>query len=376
MSLSAVTNVSTELLRDGLIDEISGDRDRSPRVGRPSTLLRIRPDGRFVVGVRIEVGMVDIALCDALANVRERRRMPFEVPCQPQGVLGLIVDGVRSLLDQHPDTPVIAVGVAVPGPVDRARRVHLLSPNLGWSAVAVADTLEAALGIPAVIDQSAGAMARAESRFGAHKDVDSMAFIWIGTGVGAGLILDGRPYRGGTHGVTELGHLPSVPGGPRCVCGNVGCLETVASVPALEQAVRTAAATSPRLRSGLRRGGPVDALVAAARDDDATALAIVEAFVEHIAAASASLVNLLNPRLIVVGGLLATAEDVFVDRLVRALRAHVFPLLRNDVRVVASSLGADCGVAGAAAIALDRYLYELLPRAMAVPVDPGRRPGL
>jgi predicted NBD/HSP70 family sugar kinase len=360
LSNSAVTNVAAELLSDGVLVDRASDGNGSPRLGRPSTELSIAADSRFVIGVQVSVGTVRVGFCDLLGRVPTRTSETFDVSADPEPALEAIVRAIKRLLRRRSAAALLGIGVGAPGPVDTAGRVNLMSINLGWVDVPFAERLEAAFDLPVVVDHNVRAMALAEARYGRSKGVESLAFIYVRSGVGAGLVMDGKPYRGGTLGVTEFGHLPIIEGGPRCTCGNQGCLEAVASEPALARAVEAAArkkgtALSVALDSGQT---PMQALISAARDGDAAATRIWQEFTAHLAAGLVSLVNLLNPELVVVGGLPAEAGDELLTPLREEVGAHVFPMLRDSINIQRTSFADDSGVVGAAAVALDALFYE------------------
>lgn len=365
LSNSAVTNVAAELLSEGvLVDRMPADGG-STRLGRPSTELAIDASSRHVIGVQVGVGIVRAGVCDLLGEVVARTEETFEVSTDPASASKAIVRALRRLVRRRSANDLLGIGVGAPGPVDAARRVNLMAINLGWTDVHFADELEAAFGVPTVVDHNIRAMALAEARFGRWKGVESLAFVYVGSGVGAGLVMNGEAYGGGILGVTEFGHLSVAPGGPLCVCGNRGCLEAVASEPALAKAVLAAAKGrgGARLRSALEAGeAPTRALLTAAAGGDPVARAIVDRFVDDLVSGLVSLANLLNPELIVVGGYLAAAEDELLPLIRDALQAHAFPMLRSSIRVESTSFGLHSGIVGAATVALERLFYEPQPR--------------
>lgn len=365
LSNSAVTNVAAELLAEGVLIDRQPVDGGSTRLGRPSTELAIDASSRHVIGVQVGVGVIRAGICDLLGDVVARGEDTFDVSTDSAPASKAIVGVVKRLVRRRNANGLLGIGVGAPGPVDAARRVNLMAINLGWTDVHFADELEAAFELPTVVDHNIRAMALAEARFGRWKGVESLAFVYVGSGVGAGLVMNGEAYGGGILGVTEFGHLSVAPGGPLCVCGNRGCLEAVASEPALAKAVVAAAKArgGARLRAAIEAGeAPTRALLTAAAEGDRAATSIVERFVDDLVSGLVSLANLLNPELIVLGGYLATAEAELLPLIRDALQAHAFPMLRSSIRVEATSFGLDSGIAGAAAVALDRLFYEPQPR--------------
>ncbi|MEU4514625.1 ROK family transcriptional regulator [Nonomuraea wenchangensis] len=335
LSATTMTKVVGQLLDEGLVAE-GAVEGAGQRVGRPSTGIAIRADARNVIGVRVGAGAVELGLCDLRAQVTRSASFAFDPAERPERVVARIAEEASLLAKGLPDGRLLGVGVAAPGPVDAEHRRNVLSVNLGWRDVPFADLLEPALGVPAVVDHNVRAMALAESRYGATGGADPLLYVHVRTGVGAGLVIGGQPFRPGAYGVTELGHLRVREKGRTCACGATGCLETVVSEAYLAE------------RLGRRSPDPLAEL------DDA----LLGEVADHLTTGLASVVNLLNPELILLGGLFRTAPEPVFDRVRAALRAKVFPVLRDMVRVERPTLGGDAGVVGGAAVALDSFLYE------------------
>ncbi|GAA1018761.1 sugar kinase [Acrocarpospora pleiomorpha] len=347
VSPTTVTKVVSRLLDEGVVTE-SGVEGPGLRVGRPSMHVALVPTAAHVVGVQVGVGTVHIGLCDLLGRPRHRARFDFDAAgTEATVVLGRLVAHLDALMREVGVTAdgVLGVGVAVPGAVDRHQRRNLLALNLGWRDVGFSDHLEATLGIPTIVDHNVRAMALGEARHGGHGDADPLLYVYARTGVGAGIVIDGAPFRSGAHGVSELGHMRVSDNGRACACGADGCLETIVSEPRIAE--RLACLGSPA-------DAPLARLVA---HGDPRAIAAVDDIVEHLAIGLAFAVNLLNPRLIVLGGMFDDAPDPIIDRIEAAVHRKAFPVLREAVRVGRSVLGGDSGIVGGATIALDRYFY-------------------
>ncbi|GAA2212444.1 ROK family transcriptional regulator [Nonomuraea monospora] len=354
LSPTTMTKVVAQLLDEGLVSEGATDGPGT-RVGRPSTGIRLRAGARQVIGVQVGAGTVRLGLCDLKARARDVRSFAFDLAGEPpEQVVARIADAAAALAGQAGDR-LLGIGVAAPGPVDPGQRRNVLSVNLGWRDVAFADPLERALGVPAVVDHNVRAMALAEARYGDTGGADPLLYVYVRTGVGAGVVIGGQPFRSGTHGVTELGHLRVVERGRPCACGSTGCLETVVAEPYLaERAHALLGAGADDLGAD-----PLARLTSAAAGGDGRADAALDEVAGHLATGLASAVNLLNPALILLGGAFRTAPEPVFDRVRQALRARAFPLLRDAVQVRRATLGPDAGVIGSAAVALDRFFYDV-----------------
>lgn len=332
LSATTMTKVVAQLIDEGHLAERSVTDSPEPRIGRPATDVALVPGSSWVVGVQVGVGAVQIGLCDLLGRARWASGFEFDTGAPVGEMLTQLVGAIDELVKESGVERVLGIGVAAPGPVDPDHRVNLLSVNAGWHDVRFADRLEGALGLATVVDHNVRAMALAEARYGCRER--NLLYVHVRTGLGAGVVLNGRPFQPGVYGVTELGHLRVVERGRKCACGSTGCLETVVSEPYLAAQV----------------GAPI----MAALDDHPE---VRDELVDYLSTGLAAAVNLLNPEHIRLGGIFCDAPDALLDRIRDALRDKTFPVLRDSVHLDRSSLGMDAGVAGGAAVALDRFFY-------------------
>ena len=258
----------------------------------------------------------------------------------------------------HPD--VVAAGIAAAGLVDPETGVLRFAPNLAWRDVPLAAHLEGALGVPSDVDNDNTAAAWGEFRAGAGQGSSHMLFIGVGTGIGGGIVMDGRLMRGAHGFAGEIGHIVVEPDGPRCGCGNRGCWEQVASGTAISRAGRGVVRRHPYSQLvELSAGDPTGvtgAMVcdAALAGDTASRGILVEAG-NRLGQGIASLVNILDPELVIVGGGVSQAGDLVLAPARDAYERFVEDAHhRPAVPIVASQLGADAGPVGAASLALER----------------------
>jgi glucokinase len=247
-----------------------------------------------------------------------------------------------------------AAGVGAPGPADPATGMVYAPPNLhGWRDVALGDLVGERLGMPVAIENDANAAALGEHWVGAGRGVDDLLYITVGTGIGGGLILRGRVYYGVSGTAGEVGHMVIVPGGPRCACGRLGCLEAVASGPAIAREARAALAAG---RASVLSAVAAEALDArevarAAAAGDPLAREVFARAARYLGLATANLVNLLNPALVVVGGGVARAGELLLGPVRRIVAAEAFERPAAAVQIVPAALGPRAGALGAAAAA-------------------------
>jgi predicted NBD/HSP70 family sugar kinase len=245
----------------------------------------------------------------------------------------------------------------VPGLVDQESGVCMLAPNLGWRDFPLREALAQDLGVPVVVNNITQAAAVAEGRLGAARGARSFVWVYVGSGVGSGIVIDGRVFYGQRGFSGEIGHCPVVDDGPVCACGRRGCLETVASSMALTRAADVAIeAGQSTLLASMPRPLDASAIAAAARDGDAVAQQILAQAGEHLGRGISYLLNVLNPEMIVLGGSVAQAgEDLF-----REVRASVarHALVPRGVAIVPSALGDRAELTGAVLLAMEKTVLS------------------
>ncbi len=349
VSPTTITRTVNQLIDENVL--VEGNSVSPSKLGRPATEVSINAESYYVVGVQIGIGSVQLGLVDVLGSTHDQHAFAYDIATPVHEVIATTAEAVSTLIESSPidSRLVIGVGIAVPGPVDAAGRRILLPINLDWRDVPVADIMEPLIGLPVRVDHNVRSMALAEHRFGVAQDCESVAFVYLRTGLGAGLVVHGQPFSGGVHGAIELGHLQGVADGASCICGSTGCLETVLSERALrEQATALGLDESD--------GNPLTAMWHAA-ETDKSAREAIDRIVAMLSHGLAAFVNMLNPELILLGGALAAVPDAFFERVTATTNRAVFPLLRPSVRIEPSSLGMDAGVLGGATSALERYFY-------------------
>lgn len=350
-----VSAIVEQLIGEHLVREI-GIGQASPGGGRPPILLEFNTRSQFVVGVHLGVRRTEIMVADA-AGVeigRLERRTPRRSAAAVLKATGEAVEEAIAAAGAA-RSRVAAVGVCVPGLMDLENGVCLLAPNLGWTDVPVRDVLQDALKVPVFVHNAAQAAAVAETLEGAAKGASEVVLLYIGSGIGSGVLTDGRLYRGVAGIAGEIGHC-LVPGATdRCNCGKVGCLETVASGPSIaraaERALRDGRASSITL-SGRKRTITAEDVSNAAREGDALANEILERAGHEIGIAASWLINLFNPEVLVVVGGLVGAGEALLDPLREAALEHALPQAAARVDIRTSELHEGTEVRGAVLVAL------------------------
>ena len=288
----------------------------------------------------------------------ERHSTPTEVAGGPDHVLNRMAQAVRDLCRtaRLPLSDVAAVGAAAPGPLDSKAGV-VVAPNLpGWRNIHVRDILRKKLRRPVVLENDANVAAYGEFRCGAGRRVRNMVILTLGTGIGGGIILDGKMFRGTTDTGAELGHMIVHYGGRRCSCGAHGCLEAYASATAVVGRTREAIASGNRSSLARHRGFTCKDVFDAADAGDRLARRIVEETADYLAAGITTILHVLNPEMVVLTGGMMGAGEPFLDRVRRRVRETAFERASSACEICWSALGGDAGILGAAlaAEAFDR----------------------
>lgn len=351
-----ISAVVSELLEEGWVEEMGTGESSG---GRPPILLRFNPRARFVVGAELSAGHVRAVLSDLSGNVHRRVKYRVE-STDPYAELGRVERAVRELLSDLPSTPrpvpVAGVGLGITGMVDRKSGAWRYSPHFDVKDMAVVAHLEERLILPVWIENDARAMAWGEHSFGAAKGVANFAYIRVGVGIGAGLIIGGELYGGAHEGAGEIGHMLVDNDGVRCRCGSYGCLETVASATAIaRRAVKRIGQGQPS-RIPEMVDGDLDRVIGttvieAADDGDALARETLSEAGRYLGLAIGNLVNLLNPTMVVVGGGTSRAGNLLLHPLREAALARALPSLKERIQILQTPLGEDsCPLGGAALV--------------------------
>ncbi|MCW2887784.1 MAG: glucokinase [Streptosporangiaceae bacterium] len=307
--------------------------------------------GVDVGGTKVAAGVVD-EHGQILEKVR--RPTPSTNPKETAEVIAEVVDLLKSKFED-----VVAVGLGAAGFVDETRSTVLFAPNLAWRDEPIKEKVESRVGLPVVVENDGNAMAWGEARFGAGRGQEFLVCVTLGTGIGGGIIVDGKLYRGRFGIGAEFGHVRVVPDGRRCGCGNRGCWEQYASGNALVHEARDLARVAPamaarllELGSGSPEGISGPEITQAAREGDPAALECFRTIAQWTGQGLADLAAILDPGAFIIGGGLSDAGDLLLQPIrdtfatVLTGRGH---RVKADIRI--AELGSSAGIVGAADLA-------------------------
>lgn len=333
--------------------------------GRHSKKFRLNGDYGLVAGVDIGATSIDLGIADFSGKLLARYFEPSSVKDGPIVVLGRVCSLAEKMLKEHRlnSDKLSGIGIGVPGPVDYPVGT-LVSPPImpGWDRFPIIQTIQQWFpSSNVVVDNDVNVMALGEIYQGAGKGVDNLIFIKIGTGIGAGIVCEGRIYRGSSGCAGDIGHIGVDKNGPMCYCGNRGCLEAVAAGPAIvERSLQAAqAGKSPILLSYYEKKGNVlttEDVGNASREGDTLAIEVIRQSGQYIGDVLAGLVNFYNPGMIVIGGGVSNLGNLLLSSIRETVLHRSLPLATRDLLIVFSEIGPDAGVTGAFNLAIDDML--------------------
>jgi glucokinase len=316
-----------------------------------------------VVGVDMGGTKILSAVIDPEGNILSTAKVPTKADKDTSIVIDRIAECIQRAIDKSGVTAasIQAVGIGAPGPLDPATGIVIFAPNLRWKDVRLKEELEARVGFPTFVDNDVNIGTLGEHVFGAGRGVQNVVGIFVGTGIGGGIILQGELFHGASKTAGEIGHIIVKAGGPRCGCGTRGCLEALASRTAMTKQFQKAILKKGKksvlseLTSGDLGAIRSGVLAKAIRANDKLTLKVIKKATKYLGIGIGSIVNFLNPEMIVLGGGVVEAlDDTFLDSIRKASEKYALPNTLSGVQIVRAKLGDNAGILGAAALARQR----------------------
>lgn len=364
LSRTTVSSIVDGLLAEGVVRE-GETLSAAPSGGRRPTLVHFNESAGVILGVDIGRTHFTLLVTDLHAHVIVRQSGPWDTDLGPDVCLPRLIGEIRQLISENQLDwdRVVGVGVGIPGPVDATLNMLVAPPRMaGWGGVDVTGILRAALGTPVLLNNDANLGALAESRYGAAIGASDFTYVKVGTGIGCGLVIDGKIYRGSSGVAGEFGHFTVLKDGPLCACGNRGCLEAVAGAPQIVRSALSAGYGQGEATARATTGGEEpqnteevdvsEVIQAALRGDQACQAAVLRA-AELIGVALAGLVNLVNPSVILLDGSVSRAGELLLGPIREAIRERSLLAASRAVRVQTSALGDSAIALGAATMVID-----------------------
>ena len=308
----------------------------------------------YVVGVDLGGTKISCALSDLEGRVVAQTTIPTLAHEGDNPVLGRIIKTIEMVLEEGnvATNEVAAIGIGSPGPLDAKKGIIVTTPNLPFKNFQLVQPIEEKFSIPTYLDNDANVAAIAEFMFGAGKGTENMVYITVSTGVGGGAILNGKIYRGSTTNALEVGHTTVFPGGPRCGCGNLGCLEATSSGTAIGR--RANEAVNSKVETSLRDYETVTSyeVFKEAEKGDAVSKKILDEAFNYLGIGVANIIASFDPDKVIIGGGVSKGGDVLFNKVQEVVNERCFKSMAEYCKIVPAGLGTDAGVLGAVALAL------------------------
>ncbi len=309
---------------------------------------------KYVIGIDLGGTKINGALADLDGKVLGQHTIPTNASEGEQAVLGRIIDVIEKVMEKANKNAddVKAIGIGSPGPLDAKAGIIITTPNLPFRNFQLVKPITDKFKIPTYLDNDANVAAIGEYMLGAGKGTTNMVYITVSTGIGGGAILDGKIYRGSTSNALEVGHTTILPDGPRCNCGNYGCIEAIASGTAIARQAREA--ISEGADTSLKNYDTVTSyeVYKEAQKGDKVAKEILDSSFNYLGIAVANIITSFDPEMFVIGGGVSQMGAVLFDKVQEVVNKRCFSAMSENCRIVPAGLGTDAGVMGAVALAL------------------------
>jgi len=355
LSLSTVSNIVASLIKKGLVQETGEDKSKG---GRKPIMLKLNPGMGLVIGIKIGLDGIVAALVNLKGTILYQIACPVPVKEGKGTVIKSVMNVIRNLIKEaRADfSQVIGCGIGVSGLVDSSCGTLLHSAILGWENIQFKELLEKEFNIPVFVDKDVNALALGEKRYGAARGINNFVCVTVGTGIGAGIVLNGEIYHGNSGGAGELGHIIIDKNGPLCYCGKHGCLEVFSSDRFIIKEAKKALTGGKKtliknfLNNTDLNNLSVSTILEAARKGDIVAKDIFEQAGRNLGIGISNLINIIDPEVILMEGREMKAGKLIFHPMQKAIREN--SPLRRDIKILSPQLEEKGWVIGAAELVL------------------------
>ncbi len=362
LNKTTVSSLIQELITHQFVREIGLD---SVGTGRPARLLEFNPDAGFIISAEIGVDFVSVICTNFTAEIIWQCQESTQQDVDHH----VVINHLLALLHQaesathNASGSILGIAVGVPGLVDQQNGLLLFAPNLGWKNIPLGAILRDSFSVPIFVNNEANMAALGEHYFGAAQGENELLYVSVGTGLGGGIVRDGRLVGGNTGFAGEFGHMTMRPNGYPCNCGNQGCWETEVSQSALFRYIKQAitqgdSSNLPEMVESDLEQLNISMVIEAAQRGDHVALGALNQVGHKLGIGIASLVNALNPGLVVFGGSLSLAGEFLLPAINDELQQHALNWSKNTSQVVLAQHGFDACVIGGVAVIYDAILSQ------------------
>jgi len=308
----------------------------------------------LVIGIDLGGTKISGALADIKGNVINKYTIPTNADQGEQIVLQRIISVIDKLIDESVENTenIKAIGIGSPGPLDPKKGMIITTPNLPFKNFKLVEPIKNKYKIPTFLDNDANVAAIGEYMLGAGKGTQNMVYVTVSTGIGGGAILNGKIYRGNTFNALEVGHMTIEPQGPRCNCGNYGCVEALASGTAIaRQAIECIKNGDNTSLLNYEKVTAAEVFKEAAKGD-ALSQKVLDKSLEYLGIGVANLITMFDPEVFVIGGGVANGGSIVFEKVQQVVNKRCFQVMAENCRIVPAMLGNDAGVIGAVSLAI------------------------
>lgn len=368
---ATITNIVNDLMEWGLVKETGIIEGRK---GRRSIGLTLNTDSYRTMGIRLTRNYFTVGLFDLFGTPETILREHVDISEGSSIVLRKIIAVSEEVLRASRQYTVLGIGAAIPGPYVRSEgRMSLMTEFPGWETISIEKELASAFPVPVYLEHDAKAGAIAEWWFSPRRgEHETMIYVAAGQGIGAGIVIDGRLMRGALGIAGEIGHMSIDFSGPRCACGNNGCLEHYCSSISIVREVTERLGDHPE--SPLNVDSSLSSIAKALHAGDTLACSAVENAATHLGFGLVSVVNALNPDIIVIGDEMAQLGDVLLQTVRRTVQNHVLPSVYRDLRIELSKFETDPVLIGVSTLAVEHILHRPTAIPRLTNVEPNSSP--
>ncbi|MEK7789351.1 MAG: ROK family protein [Planctomycetota bacterium] len=312
--------------------------------------------GNYVIGIDLGGTNLKAGLVDRDGKIHHRLSIRTDNNADPQTISNQIFELIVKVGAglKHAPTNIIGIGLGSPGLVDKKGETILFSPNLPlWRNIPIKRMVSERFSVPCVLENDANAAAWGEKWVGAGKEADSLVMLTLGTGIGGGIIINNKLWRGVNNVAAEIGHMVIQMDGPKCSCGNYGCIEAYASATAMVRRFKESLKSG--MPSSLKDSGDVTAKMIndAAFQGDKASLDIIKETGHYLGVALVNIMHILNPEVIVLTGGMIGSGDLLMNPIKQVIKEKAFEASAKETKIVFSQLGNDAGIIGAAGCLLN-----------------------
>lgn len=340
MSNTSVGKIVKELIADELVIEVG---QTEGEVGRRATILELNPKGSYIIGVEIDLKAIKIASVSLNGEVIVKKHIECDMKQEAETVLDIIATEILNMVENMNSKiadKIIAIGISMPGLVSWPDGKVLMVPQFHWDNVEVKAYLEERLDYVVYVDNDVRAVLLAESLFGSMTDFNDSVCLYIGSGVGSAVMINGEILRGHRNTLGEIGHITMEPNGTLCDCGRLGCLQTFICSSEIEKQSQRS----------------IQAVFNAFEQGEEWAVRMITRSKKYLGLAISNIVCMYNPKAVLLAGPMVEEYTALVDGVEALSNEYVWSPLKNSFQIIQPEIGEDNGVIGASALVLNEFL--------------------